>query len=202
MQERRKYKRVARRFKVRFGEVGAGFDRAGFTSDVSAGGLFLAGPNPKLGARIHMEITADANRVLYQEAVVQRLAVLPPELRATASSGFGVRFVSGTQLLAELIPSLREQAKLQFTYTSREQFKTAFENDFKRGGLFAKLDTELKVDSTVAVEIELAWARRSMEFNVRVVHVAADATGQFGTSLVFADPPEAAKRLQAVLEAT
>ena len=202
MQERRKHKRVPRKFKVRFGEVGAGFERSGFTVDVSAGGMFVVGPTPKLGARIHLEITLEADKVLYQEAVVQRLAVLPPDLRSTFTGGFGLRYVSGTQLLAELIPNLREQPRLLFSYPTKAQFQAAFEADFKRGGLFSKLDAELKVDSVLPVDIELAWAGRKLEFNVRVVHVAADATGQFGTSMMFADPPEAAKRLQAALEST
>lgn len=102
--ERRKHKRYNKRLKVTYGE--RDFSLSGFTGNVSSSGLFIIGaPNVKPGVRLHVRLEAD-HRSLFQEVIVARVAVVPPELRSVVKGGFGARMLSGRELLVEMIPSV------------------------------------------------------------------------------------------------
>ena len=165
MAERRKHRRYSRRLKVRFGEDG--FTRVGFSSDISATGLFIvSSPVPKLGTRLHVEIVLDDDKSLFFEGVVQRQALIAPELRQMIKGGFGVEFLSSHQLLPELLPRLRapppkhDPGVVVLRYETSEQFRTAFDAELRRGGVFVKTAEQLSVKSTIKIAVELPYANR------------------------------------------
>ena len=104
--EKRKNRRHAKRLRVRFGE--ADFTQQGFSSDVSATGMFVQTLSiPKLGTRLHIEVTFDGEQRLFFEGVVARQKIVAAELRHVLKGGFGVRFLAGVDLLPEMVPSLK-----------------------------------------------------------------------------------------------
>lgn len=108
MGEKRRSKRHARRLRVRFGAMHeAGFPHVGITSDVSATGLFvISTQRVKPGDRLHLELTLQDEKPLYAEVVVARKVDVPPELRQVVHAGFGARYLTGTELMGVLVPSL------------------------------------------------------------------------------------------------
>jgi Tfp pilus assembly protein PilZ len=192
--EKRKSKRHPKRFKVRFGEKG--FTQTGFTADVSASGLFVAvSPSPRLGTRLHFELFIDAERSLFFEGIVQRLVAIPPQLREIIKPGFGVRILTGGELLLEMVPQPRDKARLRIDYDSPASFLHAYETELRRGGLFLRADRSYPIDSVVPLDLELAFAGRTVELSMRVVHVSPEPSGKHGVSLMFVDPPTALAEL-------
>lgn len=195
--EKRKQKRYPKRFRVRYGEKG--WPYTGFVSDISASGMFIVGANaPKIGTRLHLEVALESDRLVYFEGVVQRLAVVPPELRQVVKSGFGVRLLTGAELLLEMLPSLKEN-RLKLRYETLEVFTTAFDKELHRGGLFVRTSRLFPQNTVVGIELDLTFAGRSLELQARVVHVIPEPGGTFGTSLVFVDPPEAVVELKKLI---
>jgi Tfp pilus assembly protein PilZ len=195
--EKRRHRRHARRLKVRFGVTD--LEQSGFTGDVSATGLFVVtGAQPKIGSRIHVEVTLMDQQKLYLEAVVARLTVVAPELRQIMKGGFGARFLTGAELMGEMVPHLRNKVHFQLTYPTQESFLTAYENELKRGGIFLWTEKEHPVNTILNLEIEAGWLGRSQSFEVRVVHVLPGADGRFGTALMFLDPGSASTTLSAL----
>jgi hypothetical protein len=146
--EKRRARRHARRLKVRYGEEGKGFHHIGLTSDVSATGMFvLANSSPKPGTRVHLEVTLPGEVQLFVEAVVARQVLVPPELRQVVKSGFGVRFLTGTELMAELVPPPRQPAKkgdpFALALDDPATWKAAWEREYSRGGATAALGATL-----------------------------------------------------------
>lgn len=185
MKEKRRHKRHARRFKVRYGQKG--FEHTAFTGDISASGMFIIGPAPKLDSRIHIEVVVDPTRSLFMEGVVQRLAVAPPELRQVTRSGFGVRILSQGELFGEIMPV--SKAALSVRYARMEELQRAFDEEIKRGGVFVQAPTAPAVNSVVALDIESPFLGETVNVQVRVVHVVAQPSGGFGVAVVFTDPP-------------
>jgi Tfp pilus assembly protein PilZ len=188
--EKRRHRRHGKRLKVRYGEKD--FSVSAFTSDVSETGMFIqAGSAPKLGTRLHIELSLEAGRVLFLEAVVQRLAVAPVQLRTSVRSGFGVRFLTGKELLAEIIPGSKESGRFRIKYETLEAFQRVYDHELQRGGLFLRTERGLAVDSSVAIELDLTFARQVLEVPCRVLSSIVDSSGKFGTSLLFHNQQEA-----------
>jgi hypothetical protein len=193
--DRRKHRRYAKRLKIRFGEKG--FNHAGLTSDISASGLFVITVNMiKPSTRLHLEVTTPEDTLFYIEGVVVRLAVVPPELRQAMKGGFGLRFLSGTEMMAELVPHLKDRAQLSLCYDNVEALKKAWEAELKRGGALARSDKSYAMDSIVTVEIDLPFAGRRLGFEARVVHVAPEQENRFGVAFMFVDVPNVTKALE------
>ena len=84
----------------------------GLTNDVSATGLFVVtSQKPKPGTRLHLEVTMPGELPLFLEGVVMRQVLVPPELRQVVKSGFGIRYLLGSELMAELVPAMTSPVK-------------------------------------------------------------------------------------------
>ncbi len=203
--EKRRSKRHAKRLKVRFGEKGtATFPHSGLTNDVSATGLFVVtSQKPKPGTRLHLEVTMPGELPLFIEGVVMRQVLVPPELRQVVKAGFGIRFLLGSELMAELVPAMTSQAKedpFLLTFAEKDEWRAAVEKDFKRGGLFVWTRKAVAQNMIVTVTFDLIFLRRQLAFEARVVHTNAGADGRTGVSLMFVDAPGAIASLTSTLD--
>jgi Tfp pilus assembly protein PilZ len=106
--ERRANGRVARRVDVRFWRRGAAQSSAGFTTNVSTTGLFL-GTSLSLvpGERLRLEV-GDRDNGFAVEGVVVRVHRVAMALRQVMQPGAGVRFLLPDELVAGLVPGVRE----------------------------------------------------------------------------------------------
>jgi hypothetical protein len=140
----------------------------------------------------------DNERMLYFEGLVARMTLVAPELRSVMKGGFGVRFLTGAELMAELVPHLRDPRRLQLTYTSAEMLHEAFEKKLKRGGVFVWSPNEHAVSSIVNIEIDAVFCGRQLAFEARVVHVVPEP-GRYGMALMFLDPNAALAGISGLL---
>ena len=184
--EKRRNRRYSKRFKVRFGVKEP--TSTGFTNDVSSTGMFVVTTTMlEIGQRVHGEVQVEEASKLYFEGVVARLTVVAPELRQIMKGGFGMRFLSGAELMGEMVPHLKDKTRIVITYTTQQGYKTAFETELKRGGVFVWTTTRYPPDSIVHLEIEAEFCNRSIAFECRVMNVVPGADGRFGTALMFLD---------------
>jgi hypothetical protein len=175
------------------------FGQSGFTADVSATGMFIVtSPVPKLGTRVHVEVTMDNERQLFFEGIVARMALVAPELRSVMKGGFGVRFLTGAELMAEMVPHLRDPKRLVLAYATPEALHDAFEKELKRGGAFVWSDREHAVNSIVSIEIDASFVGRQLAFEARVVHIVPEI-GRYGLALMFLDPNAALAGISGML---
>ncbi len=192
--EKRRNRRYSKRFKVRFGvkELSA----TGFTNDISATGMFVVTTTTmSIGARVHVEVTVDEDEKLFFEGAVARLTLVAPELRQIMKGGFGLRFLSGSELMGEMVPHLRDKTRIVLTYPTQKGFLNAYENELRRGGCFVWTATHYPVNSIVHLEIDLDFANRNVAFECRVMHVVTGEDGRFGTALMFLDQASASAGL-------
>ncbi len=195
--EKRRHRRYSKRFKVKFGEKT--FTHNGFSGDVSATGMFVVtAQGPKIGTRMHLEITMDQDRVLYFEAIVARLALVAPELRQVMKGGFGVRFLTPSETVAEMVPHLKDPSRLQTVFATQQALIDSWERELKRGGLFIWSDRQQQLNTIVTVEIDIPFAGRTLAFEARVVHVNPEA-GRYGLGLMFLDPGAATNAFSGIL---
>ena len=188
--EKRRNRRYAKRFKVRFGELD--FTAQGFTSDVSATGMFVVTSSMlNIGQRVHVEVVLDEKHKLYFEGAVARLTVVAPELRQILKGGFGLRFLAGAEVMGEMVPHLKDKTRIVLTYPTLAGYLNAFESELKRGGCFVWTNAHYPQDSIVHLEIDAEFANRAVAFEARVVHVIPGEDGRFGTALMFLDLPSA-----------
>lgn len=204
MAEKRRSKRHARRLKVRFGEKGtAVFPYTGLTNDVSATGLFVvSGHNAKPGTRLHLDVTLPGELPLFVECVVARQVLVPPELRQVVKSGFGVRFLMGAELMAELVPAMNTPLKddpFCLAFTDPAAWHAAVEKEFKRGGAFVWSPRAVAQNTIITVTFDLRFLGRQLAFEARVVHSMPGPDGRFGVALMFVDPAGAAAALTSTL---
>lgn len=193
--EKRRTRRYSRRLRVRFGP--SDFSHAGFTSDISATGMFVVTSAPvSIGNRIHVEVAIDEKEKLFFEGVVARLTIVPSELRQIVKGGFGLRFLTGPELMSEMIPHLKDKVRLISTYPTAESFKKSWHGELQRGGVFAWSEKEHPVNSILFVELDLSFCNRMFSFEARVVHVVPGADGKFGIALMFLEQQAALQALQ------
>lgn len=141
---------------------------------------------PKLGTRLHVEVTIDNEKSLFFEGMVARLTLVAPELRSVMRGGFGLRFVTGAELMAEMVPHLRDPKRLVLSYPTLESLHEAYEKELKRGGAFVWAEREHPVSSIVNLELDAQFAFRQLAFECRVVHVVAEPE-RWGLALMFLD---------------
>ena len=206
--EKRISKRHARRLKVRFGEKGANpiFSHIGFTNDVSATGLFVVtGQRPKLGTRMHLEVTLPGELPLFIEGVVTRQVLVPPELRQVVRAGFGIRYLQGQELIGELVPAMKEmnatvkEEPFVLSFADAASWRAAVEKDLKRGGLFVWTRKTVEQNMLVTVAFDLMYLHHQLAFEARVVHANPGADGRTGVGLMFVDAEAAVASLTATL---
>ena len=201
MSEKRKARRFSRRLKVRFGEQNRAFVHSGLTNDISATGMFISTTAAvKPGTRLHVEVTTADEGLVFFEGVVARQVVVPPELRTLMRPGFGLRFLSGTELMSELIPSLKDQTHLQVVFDTVESLRDAWERELKRGGAFLWAEKAYALNTIVTVEFDFLFANRRLAFESRVVHVVPEQQGKHGMAFMFLDVNNATAALSALLQ--
>jgi hypothetical protein len=202
--EKRQARRHGRRLKVRYGERERGFVNTGLTSDVSATGMFvLANSSPAPGTRLHLEVTLPGEVPVFVEGVVARQVIVPQALRQVVKSGFGFRYLMGTELVAELVPSLRVVAPASDVFTlgfdSASEWRLAWEREYSRGGAFVWSDRAVARNAVATLTFDLRFLKRKLSFEARVVHVLPSTEGRQGIALMFVDVAEATSALGGTL---
>lgn len=105
MASRRRAVRRPRRVQVHFWRQGDPAAYAGYTTNISLTGMFIATNNPiPSGSRIRVEVI-DRDRGFMVEGLVAHARKMQPELARLNQSGMGVRFLSVEELVRELMPS-------------------------------------------------------------------------------------------------
>jgi len=196
--EKRKRKRVPRRFNVKFGE--GELTHSGFTKDLSPGGAFIAsGYLPPLGSRIHLQVLVGTTRCLYFEAVVCRQRLVPQMLRQLEQGGFGVAFRAPGELFVELIPSEASHANhLELRFADASALAEAWKKELKLGGAFVRTDRQLPRDAEVLLTLHLDWAGKSLQFATRVMQ-CVNVPGAQGLAVCFKEPAVVCAELSAYL---
>jgi hypothetical protein len=201
--EKRHSKRHARRLRLKYGEKGTGFPHTALTHDLSATGMFVvASDSPKPGTRVHFEVTLPSEQPLFLEGVVARQVIVPAELRQVMKSGFGVRFLVGTELMAELVPTtvaLLKDDPFCLTFADEPAWRAAVEKEFKRGGAFVWSAKSVAQNSLVNLTFDLRFLHKHLALEARVVHTNAEPDGRIGVALMFVDPVGAKTALQSTL---
>lgn len=206
--EKRKAKRHARRLRVRFGVKGTeGFPHDGFTHDISAAGMFVVtGHGCPPDTRLHLEVLLPGSEVLFVEGVVARQVVVPVELRSVVRGGFGVRFLGGAELLAELVPSQAPllEARLDpfcLAFTDAPQWRAAFEQQFRRGGAYVVTDEPVDEQQVVTLTFDLRFLKRQLAFEGRVIRKETWPDGRVMHAVAFTDPASTVAALGTTLGA-
>jgi hypothetical protein len=107
---RRRAVRRPRRVQVRFWKQGESTPFAGYTTNISMTGMFIATNSPMpSGSRIRIEILGEHGFML--EAVVAHARKIRGDLARVSQSGMGVRFLSVEELVRELIPAAYGQTE-------------------------------------------------------------------------------------------
>ena len=173
------------------------------TNDVSTTGLFVVSSTPmRPGTRVHVEILT-ATTSLFVEGTVARQVIVPPELRPVVRAGFGLRYLSGAELLGELVPAMnpaRPDDPFWISFDDEGAWSQAFEKEFIRGGCFVWSSKPIASNTLVKVTVDLRFIGRTMAFDARVVHVMPGEGGRHGVALMFTDAPGTTAALAATLQ--
>ena len=198
--ERRKNKRYNKRVKVLFGEKD--FSQSGFTGNISSSGIFIiAAPNVKPGQRLHVQLELET-RNLYQEVVIARVSMVPPELRTVVKGGFGCRFLTGREMLVEMLPNAGDPAARVMSFDTAWKLAETYEKEVKRGGVFLWSDTAVAVDTIIPIEFELGYANHAITLKAKVVTVVPNPDGKYGLACMFVDGAAAANQFLPYLPKT
>jgi Tfp pilus assembly protein PilZ len=203
MAERRKYNRIRKQLKVRFGE--RELELEGTTADLSVSGLFVhAHPLPPVGTRLHLQLFGEQGRFVYLEGRVRRHRTEVQE-----RAGFGVRTLDAAELLHELVPrpaAPRAATRFRLEVETQEQLERLFYEQVRRGGVF--VETEAELERHALAEIELALLCHSptkvMTFKAEVIHsIAAGSRPNepAGIGFEFYDPEAVLTALQPLVRA-
>ncbi|HEY3446873.1 MAG TPA: PilZ domain-containing protein [Myxococcales bacterium] len=184
--EKRKKRRVPKRFNVRFGEQD--LSHSGFTRDLSPDGAFVVSNLlPALGTRLHLQIVAGTTRCLYFEGVVRRHKLVPPQLRGVEHGGFGVALLAPGELFLELVPATEHAHLLQVHFPDAASLSSAWQKELRLGGLFVRTDVQLARDAEVAVSLHLDWLGQRLDFLAKVMQ-AVSVPGTKGLAVSFREP--------------
>jgi Tfp pilus assembly protein PilZ len=105
MTSRRRAVRRARRVQVHFWRRGESTSYAGYTTNISMTGMYIATNSPmSQGSRIRIEVV-DQDRGFMVEGVVAHARKIRADLARINQSGMGIRFLSVEELVRELIPT-------------------------------------------------------------------------------------------------
>jgi hypothetical protein len=108
--ERRNADRFARRLDLRYWRGGAVQPLSGFTTNVSATGMFLATTQVlQPGERVRVELLDSKNGAMLEGQVV-RVHRVTMALRHVDTPGAGVRFLPPEELVAAIVPAVKSRA--------------------------------------------------------------------------------------------
>jgi Tfp pilus assembly protein PilZ len=188
MADKRRHRRFKKRLMVTYSEKDT--PRSAYTSDVSKGGCFVVTPTlPPLDTRIRLQIHVSPTQSVVIESTVRRHKSVPPELRTIQKAGFGARFLSPEELVAEV---LGDKNHFELRYTTPEELKQAYHAELKFGAVFVPTEAQLSRDSEVTVDLNLAFATRVIELNSVVLQVIlpTGASSRRGVAVQFTDRTE------------
>lgn len=171
--ERRGAPRQRRRLRVRFWNDS--LETSGFTTDVSASGLFIESSTvAPPGTRLHLEMTLESGP-FFAECVVARVLRAARNVQPVVKGGIGVRFVGLDEALAGL--GSKPDDGLRLDLRDPEKLATVYVRDIKRGGLFVPTRQPPAQDSTVTVRLEVPEPHEAIEARGRVIHLTEDPPG-------------------------
>lgn len=175
--EKRRSKRVPKRFNVRFGQSELSY--SGFTRDISPDGAFIATSNLlKIGTRVHIQVVTSATRSVFFEGVVRRQRVVPPQLRQVEQAGIGISFLSPREVFDEVVPTSSVGNRFEVRFGDVDRLKEAWANELCIGGIFVRTDRHLARDAAVTVVLRLDFANKELEFTAKVMQsVTATVSG-------------------------
>lgn len=108
--DRRQSTRTRKRLKVEYGIAAP--EHAGFTTDISAGGIYLvANRLAKAGTRLHLKVYGPKQHLFFEGQVVRARRV-PETLRRIEQQGMGVRFLRPEELVPLLVPPQAERQSM------------------------------------------------------------------------------------------
>ncbi len=187
---------MVRRLPVRFWRVGEERSVTGYTTNISASGMFVMThqPLPK-AARIRVEVL-DPRAGFVVEAEVAHAHKVSLDLSALGPSGMGVRFLPIETLVRELFPEAMRAASMPVVppvapaataaapppmalqrsaiavrFSSVEQFQSVYERDLRQGGLFVSTVQAARIGDMVEIDLHLpAPLVGLVRLRARVVH--------------------------------
>jgi hypothetical protein len=115
-------------------------------------------------------------------------------------AGFGLRFLTGSELIGEVVPSIRDRSQVQVTYATLDVLRDAWDRELQRGGALIWSDRPFPLNSIITVEFDLPFANRRLSFEARVVHLLPEQNGRHGLAFTFIDVPVVTTSLRALLE--
>ncbi len=90
-------RRLGRRLQVRFRPIGESKSHVGYTTNVSATGMFVATIRPlKPGTEVDVEVSGKDHSI-HIDAVVVHSRKIPPMWQRIRPSGMGIRFLEPTE---------------------------------------------------------------------------------------------------------
>lgn len=221
---RRESERVVRRVPVRFTVRGGAAETVrGYTTNISAGGMFISTGRPApSGSRLRVEV-GDPGRDFTVEGLVAHSRRMAPELRVLGMAGMGVRLLTVAELVSELLggmpgeeesggaPGLLEEAALgegayRLRFHSRDHFLRVYRKDVVHGGLFVPTRKPAEMSESITLEVIVPLKGYTpLRFPARVVHrIPPNDTGA-GTNLLagmgvqFEDPVAVLSALEPVV---
>ena len=212
--DRPRAERYAQRIPVYYREHGQDKRSLGYTTNISATGMFLTCHRmvPR-GTRLQLEV-AERGASFFLEAVVTRTESVPPELRQVKPQGLGLRFLQIDELISELLPQVdsipdpkasqaEQSGHFRVRFQDRQQFLEVLEKDIRQGGLFIVTDQPAGLQEVVQVELLPPGTPAPIQFRARVVHRIEPRTDSGGVNLLagmgveFVEPREVVRACQA-----
>ena len=171
--ERRSFKRVRKRVKVRYGVDG--LDKNGMTADVSAGGLFLGATSVHLpGCKLHLQLLPE-DRDFFAEGVVMHVRRVPAALRRTEKQGMGIAFCDPAELVRELLqsssmpmaaPEASADRTLIATYKDWPTFQSCLQQQLCAGALAVPIEgVPPQLQEVVSFRIQLDFLTKPADIH-------------------------------------
>ena len=204
--EKRSTPRIRKRLLVHYGENG--LDRSGFTTDVSAGGMFVVSSTlPALDTRLHLQLFFGEGDFTYFEGRVARHRLVPVELRSIEKAGFGVAFLTPEELLAEPLKAQRAAGpvegvpRFRIDVATQPALRELWDRELKHGGIFITSERTPGRDELAEIELGLAFApgAPALRFAARGLQVLQVPGAAAGIGFEFLDRRTIAERLQPML---
>ena len=140
-------------------------------------------------------------------ATVAHSAKVSPLLQSVRPSGMGIRFVSRSLELEQLMPGgnlqpVDEENRRVFPmyFGTPQELLDAYDRDIRNGGLFIPTIRPAAIDQEVSIELNLPSQVQSvLTFVAKVVHRVDAGTG-VGMGIAFSNPEEVVNRLRGVID--
>lgn len=199
--ERRRTSRYTRRLPVTLWIPGTDKGLAGYTTNVSAGGLYVhANRTLPRRTRVRVQIGEGSAGAIFEAVVVKENSV-DPALRVVEQPGMGLRFLQARELLGHFVPSIVAEVAARprpsaaatdgpapapdtpvVDLSSPEKFAQVWKRDLRAGGLFVTSTNATTLHKLIHVAVRVPNAPDPIVLAARVVLL-----GQGGFAVEFAD---------------